>query len=96
MVKVYFPNFFMRLLSVDAGQSIAKLHVSPRMTKTEIKEYLTKIYSIDVQKVNTANLLGQWKRLYAKRRVISYKERNVKVAYVHFKPPSNATEVVAK
>ncbi|RYG64690.1 50S ribosomal protein L23 [archaeon] len=61
MVKVYFPNFFMRLLSLNtqASPAVAKLHVSPRMTKTEIKEYLTKIYNVDVQKVNTANLLGE-------------------------------------
>mgnify|MGYP003386005937 CR=1 FL=1 len=52
------------------------------MTKTEVKEYLTKIYSIPVLNVNTVNMLGKYKRFYGKRNIISYRRRNVKIAYV--------------
>lgn len=61
MVKVFFPNLFMRLLSFNpaATPPKAKLYISPKMTKTEVKEYLTKIYNVNVQKVTTANFLGE-------------------------------------
>lgn len=36
--------------------------VPPKMTKPEIKEYLQKIYGMDVKKVNTTNYEGKWKR----------------------------------
>jgi large subunit ribosomal protein L23 len=55
------------------------------MTKTEVKEYLSKIYNVPVLKVMTANLLGKWKRLYGKRKIISYKRRNIKRVEVEFK-----------
>lgn len=61
------------------------------MTKTEVKEYLTKIYSVSVLKVNTSNLLGKWKRLYGKRKIIAYKRRNVKKAIVDFQADVNST-----
>ena len=65
MVKVWFPNMFMRLISLSSGKSPAQavLYVPPKMTKFEIKEYLTKIYSIPVLKVATANYLGMYKVL---------------------------------
>jgi len=37
----------------------ALFHVSPKITKFEVKEYLTKIYSMNVVKVNTAIMLGK-------------------------------------
>ena len=67
----------------------AAFNVSPRMTKNEVKEYLTKIYSVPVLKENTVNVLGKYKRLYAKRTVISYKRRNVKLAYVDMDVPKD-------
>lgn len=36
----------------------ALLYVPPKMTKTEVKEYLSKIYSVNVLAVMTANFLG--------------------------------------
>ena len=36
----------------------ALLYVPPKMTKTEVKEYLTKIYDVKVLAVMTANFLG--------------------------------------
>ncbi len=37
----------------------ALLHVPPSMTKFEVKEYLTKIYDINVVEVRTVNFLGK-------------------------------------
>ena len=61
MVKVWFPNMFMKLINVrtTCTPAVAKLQVSPRMTKTEVKEYLRKIYQINVLDVSTANFLGK-------------------------------------
>ena len=62
MVKVWFPNLYMRLVSVQLNKSppLAILYVPPKMTKHEVKEYLTKIYDVNVIKVNTANFLGTY------------------------------------
>ena len=35
------------------------LYVPPKMTKTEVKEYLTKIYNVSVLQVMTSNFLGK-------------------------------------
>lgn len=61
MVKVWFPNMFMKLVSLRMKKTppVAILHVAPSMTKTEIKEYLTKIYNISVTKICTMNYLGK-------------------------------------
>ena len=37
-----------------------------------------------VVRVNTALMLGRWKRIYGKRKVMAYKRRNFKEAYVQF------------
>ena len=39
---------------------------------------------VPVVRVNTALMLGRWKRLYGKRNVMAYKRRNFKEAYVQF------------
>lgn len=61
------------------------------MTKYEVSEYLSKIYNVQVTKVNTELKLGKWKRLFGKRRIISYKRRNYKKAYVEFVNPDVPT-----
>ena len=58
MVQVYFPSMFMRWVNLNMAQGRAVLRVPPAMTKTEVKEYLTKIYNIPVIKVSTENVLG--------------------------------------
>mmetsp|Transcript_24027 Transcript_24027/g.55275 ORF Transcript_24027/g.55275 Transcript_24027/m.55275 type:complete len:101 (-) Transcript_24027:46-348(-) len=89
-VKEYFPNMFMTLLSVRyvkhatrPPQAIFK--VPPKMTKHEIKEYLTKIYDLPVQRVMTANFDPKWKRhfAYGGRKIVPYKKAPAfKRAYV--------------
>jgi ribosomal protein L23 len=62
MVKVFFPSMYMKLISVKlngvakfATTAQALLHVPPSMTKWEVREYLTKIYEVEVTDVATAN-----------------------------------------
>mmetsp|Transcript_11874 Transcript_11874/g.23720 ORF Transcript_11874/g.23720 Transcript_11874/m.23720 type:complete len:106 (-) Transcript_11874:2-319(-) len=86
MVRVFFPNMYLRLISWKPNKSPpqALLRVPPKMTKHEVKEYLTKIYNVPVTKVMTANFLGKWKRLYGKRKILSYKRRDYKTALVYY------------
>ena len=62
----------------------AIFRVLPRMTKHEIKEYLTKIYSLPVKKVNTANYMGKRKKVMTSRSVHYYKYRDFKKAFITF------------
>lgn len=52
---------FMRLvnLTTNTVPAKAKFQIPPSMTKTEVKEYLTKIYDVNVLNVNTLNVLGK-------------------------------------
>ena len=60
MVKVWFPSMYLKLISLKLSKSPpqALLQIPPSMTKTEVKEYLHKIYDINVLNVMTANYLG--------------------------------------
>mmetsp|Transcript_19994 Transcript_19994/g.28725 ORF Transcript_19994/g.28725 Transcript_19994/m.28725 type:complete len:97 (-) Transcript_19994:131-421(-) len=86
MVKVWFPDMYMRLVGKNLSRPVGKavFYVKPSMTKWEVREYLTKIYNMDILKVETALHLGRWKRFYGKRDVVAYKRRNFKKAYVDF------------
>ena len=66
MVRVWFPNMFMKLINVrtNTTPAVAKLQIPPKMTKTEVKEYLSKIYQINVLDVSTANFLGKLKLIF--------------------------------
>lgn len=88
MPRVWFPNMYMKLVSLNTARvpAEANLLVSPKMTKTEVREYLTKIYNIPVISVTTMNQSGKWKRLHGKNNVPfgSYRRREVKKATVKF------------
>lgn len=56
----------------------------PRMTKHEIKEYLTKIYNLPVKKVNTMNYAGKRKRIISNAGIAYYKYKDFKKAVVTF------------
>jgi large subunit ribosomal protein L23 len=62
----------------------ATFRVLPRMTKHEIKEYLTKIYGLPVTKVNTQNYMGKRKRLMGSRKILYFKYADFKKAIVTF------------
>ena len=55
----------------------------PRMTKWEIREYLTKIYHLPIRKVNTMNYEGKRKRVVGSRGIAYYKYANFKKAVVY-------------
>ena len=88
--RMWMPTMPMTLVSArnatETGPASATLRVLPKMTKHEIKEYLTKIYDLPVVKVNTINYLGKRKRAIGKRKVVYYKYRDFKKAYVTFGP----------
>ena len=56
----------------------------PRMTKHEIKEYLTKIYGLPVKKVNTMNYEGKRKRVLSNNGIAYFKYKDFKKAVVTF------------
>lgn len=86
--RMWMPNMPMTLVSArnaTARQPArAVFRVLPRMTKHEIKEYLTKIYGLPVVKVNTANYLGKRKLVRGSRQVIRFKYKDFKKAVVSF------------
>ena len=86
--RMWMPNMPMMLVSArnaTARQPArAIFRVLPRMTKHEIKEYLTKIYGLPVRKVNTANYLGKRKLVRGSRQMIRFKYKDFKKAVVSF------------
>jgi large subunit ribosomal protein L23 len=86
--RMWMPN--MPMLLVSARNATARqparatFRVLPRMTKHEVKEYLTKIYGLPVRTVNTANYLGKRKLVRGTRQVIRYKYKDFKKAVVSF------------
>ncbi|KAL7566691.1 hypothetical protein ACA910_017752 [Epithemia clementina (nom. ined.)] len=88
--RMWMPNMPLTLVAAHNASAtkpaFAIFRTIPRMTKHEIKEYLTKIYQLPVLKVRTQNYLGKRKRLMTKRRVIYYKYKDFKRAIVDFDP----------
>lgn len=82
------PTMPMTLVSArsatESQSATATFRVEPKMTKHEIKEYLTKIYNLPVKKVNTMNYLGKRKKVIGRRKVAYYKYRDFKKAIVTF------------
>ncbi|KAG7354549.1 50S ribosomal protein L23 [Nitzschia inconspicua] len=86
--RMWMPSMPMVLVSArnaTARQPArATFRVLPKMTKHEIKEYLTQIYNLPVDKVNTANYLGKRKLVRGTTKVIRYKYKDFKKAIVSF------------
>eukprot|EP00588_Corethron_pennatum_P014816 CAMPEP_0194279638 /NCGR_PEP_ID=MMETSP0169-20130528/14044_1 /TAXON_ID=218684 /ORGANISM="Corethron pennatum, Strain L29A3" /LENGTH=92 /DNA_ID=CAMNT_0039024087 /DNA_START=114 /DNA_END=392 /DNA_ORIENTATION=- len=68
----------------DTTPAKAVFRVLPRMTKHEVKEYLTKIYKLPVVKVNTVNYDGKRRVVYGRRKIARYKDADYKKAIVSF------------
>lgn len=77
--------------ATEVSPATATFRVLPKMTKHEIKEYLTKIYDLPVKKVNTINYMGKRKRAMGRRKIMFYKYRDYKKAIVTF--DSSLTDV---
>ena len=86
--RMWMPN--MPMLMTSARNATARhparatFRVLPKMTKWEIKEYLTKIYGLPVAKVNTMNYVGKRKMVRGSRKLIYYKYKDFKKAVVTF------------
>jgi large subunit ribosomal protein L23 len=86
--KMWMPTMPMMMVSVRNATATrpawAIFRVLPRMTKHEIKEYLTQIYKLPVTKVNTMNYDGKRKRIFGRNRIAYYKYADFKKAVVTF------------
>jgi len=86
--RMWMPNMPMSLISAqdatETSPAKASFRVLPRMTKHEVKEYLTKIYNLPITKVNTMNYLGKRKKVQARRITAYYKYADWKKAIVTF------------
>lgn len=85
---MWMPTMPMTLVSAKSATAVnpayATFRVPPRMTKHEIKEYLTKIYELPVRKVNTMNYDGKRKRLLSQAGITYFKYKDFKKAVVYF------------
>ena len=83
-----FPNWVVKLVRSPNLQTkywlhrpVEVFHVSPKMTKFEIKEYLIKLYNLPVSHVHTAIYEG--KKRVDQQTLKRYKEPDYKKAYVY-------------
>ncbi|CAM9967872.1 unnamed protein product [Ectocarpus sp. 13 AM-2016] len=88
-IRSWFPNMVMAMISGPSRSrpAQASFKIQPKMTKWEVKEYLTKIYNVPVKKVMTQNFEGKRKRIMGKRSIVPYKRPNFKKAIVTFESP---------
>jgi large subunit ribosomal protein L23 len=86
--RMWMPNLPMMMTSARNATATeparATFRVLPKMTKHEIKEYLTKIYGLPVHKVNTMNYMGKRKKVLGSSRILYYKYKDFKKAVVTF------------
>ncbi|EEC51686.1 predicted protein [Phaeodactylum tricornutum CCAP 1055/1] len=86
--RMWMPSMPLTMVSARSatanGPAFAIFRTVPRMTKHEIKEYLTKIYDLPVKKVNTMNYEGKRKRLISNSGIAYFKYKNFKKAVVTF------------
>jgi large subunit ribosomal protein L23 len=86
--RMWMPTMPVTLVSARnataSHPAFAIFRTVPKMTKHEIKEYLTKIYNLPVKSVNTMNYEGKRKRVMTSHRVHYYKYKDFKKAVVTF------------
>ncbi|XP_067216534.1 large ribosomal subunit protein uL23m [Linepithema humile] len=81
-LRVFLPNFWMKLIQPVNKQpnNIVQFHCSMEMTRFDIKNYLKKIYNVNVLDVKTYIAIGKTTREKLQGSVI--KEDDRKLAYV--------------
>jgi large subunit ribosomal protein L23 len=88
--RMWMPTMPLTMVSArsatETSPAYATFRTPPKMTKHEIKEYLTKIYDLPVRKVNTMNYEGKRKRVIYRdgRGVAHFKYKDFKKAVVYF------------
>jgi large subunit ribosomal protein L23 len=70
--------------ATPSNPAYAIFRTMPRMTKHEIKEYLTKIYDLPVRVVRTMNYLGKRKRMATRTGMAFWRYKDFKKAVVYF------------
>ncbi|XP_074853917.1 large ribosomal subunit protein uL23m isoform X2 [Carettochelys insculpta] len=81
-LRIFRPDFFMKLVrpGVPQPEDTVQFHISMRMTRLDVKNYLEKIYNVPVAAVRTRIQYGaNNKRNYKRQKV---KIPDYKVAYV--------------
>jgi len=98
--RVFLPDFWMKLLETPTvglerlPAYAALFEVDPRMSRLDVREYLTKIYKLPVRDVRIRMVLGEIEWSHPKDLVFRkalWKEEDRKHAYVYFR-----TDFVAK
>ncbi|GAB1867463.1 Large ribosomal subunit protein uL23m [Camponotus japonicus] len=81
-LRVFLPNFWMKLLKPKSKHlaNVVQFHCSMEMTKFDVKNYLEKIYNIDIIEVRTRIAMGSIKKDQLQGSII--KEDDRKIAYV--------------
>lgn len=81
-LRVFLPNFFMKLVKPKdpLPANVVQFHVSMKMTKHDIKNYLEKIYKVPVEHIVTHNKMGNFSRTTMGGYVV--KDDDYKVAYI--------------
>ena len=86
--RMWMPTMPLTLVSArnatPTRPAIAIFRALPKMTKHEVKEYLTKIYDLPVKKVNTMNYEGKRKRVLSRNGMAFFKYKEFKKAVVTF------------
>lgn len=92
-----FPNWIVKLVRQPNLQTkfwlyrpVEVFHVSPKMTKFEIKEYLIKLYNMPVSHVHTA--IYQGKKRINRNSMKYFKEPDYKKAYVYLSDAEGANQ----
>ena len=63
-------------------KNVVSFRVNPQLSKPEIKQYLTKVYNLPVQKVETFNKIGQIKSNATSGSNTKWRKQNWKKAIV--------------
>jgi large subunit ribosomal protein L23 len=56
--------------ATEISPATATFRVLPKITKHEVKEYLTKIYDMPVKKVNTIKYIGKYKWAMGRTKIL--------------------------
>ncbi|KAL0109601.1 hypothetical protein PUN28_014567 [Cardiocondyla obscurior] len=81
-LRIFLPNFWIKLIAPEEKQlpNIVQFHCSMQMTKHDIKNYLEKIYNVNVIHVRTRIVMGEFIKDKLQGSII--KEDDRKIAYV--------------
>uniref|UniRef100_A0A7E4VH25 Large ribosomal subunit protein uL23m n=1 Tax=Panagrellus redivivus TaxID=6233 RepID=A0A7E4VH25_PANRE len=91
--RVFFPDFWLKVVETPKvgykrlPKNAAKFEIDQRMSRTDVREYLEKIYKLPVRDVRIENKLGDitWNApLDKEKRRAIWKDDDRKFAYVYF------------